>query len=90
MTALPTPRFDTFLRHDALTRLLQDYAAARPDLVEIRSLGRSHEGRDIWLAVVTNRHTGADTGCTSCSAPTARRPPPPSCWTPASSTSARA
>jgi len=61
MTALPTPRFDTFLRHDALTRLLQDYAAARPDLVEIRSLGRSHEGRDIWLAVVTNRHTGADT-----------------------------
>ncbi len=58
--ALPQPAFDRFHRHPELTRLLQDYAAARPDLIEIRSLGTSHEGRDIWLAVVTNRATGAD------------------------------
>ena len=58
--ALPVPRFDTFYRHTELTRLLQDYAAARPDLVQLRSLGKSHEGRDIWLAVLTNIATGSD------------------------------
>ena len=57
---LPVPRFDTFYRHTELTRLLQDYAAARPDLVQLRSLGKSHEGRDIWLAVLTNIATGSD------------------------------
>ena len=62
MTAtLPTPRFDTFYRHDALTELLHAYAQARPDLVSVRSIGKSHEGRDIWLAVVTNTATGIDT-----------------------------
>ena len=59
-TDLPIPRFDTFYRHAELTRLLQDYAAARPGLVELRSLGLSHEGRDIWLVVVTNTATGTD------------------------------
>ena len=32
----------------------------RPDLIELRPLGQSHEGRDIWLVVVTRRATGAD------------------------------
>ena len=27
----------------------------------MRSIGRSHEGREIWLAVLTRRATGADT-----------------------------
>ncbi|MFO1218456.1 MAG: M14 family zinc carboxypeptidase [Burkholderiaceae bacterium] len=60
MTDLPVPRFDIFYRHDELTRLLQDYAAARPDLLELRSIGLSHEGRDIWLLVVTNQASGPD------------------------------
>lgn len=61
MTApLPTPRFDTFLRHEPLMALLHDCARARPELLEIRSLGRSHEGREIALAVITNRATGPD------------------------------
>ena len=58
---LPTPRFDTFYRHAELTRLLQEYAAARPALVQLRSIGKSFEGRDIWLLVLTNATTGADT-----------------------------
>ena len=33
MTDLPVPRFDIFYRHAELTRLLLDYADARPDLV---------------------------------------------------------
>jgi murein tripeptide amidase MpaA len=58
--ALPTPSFDTFPRHAELTALLQAYAEARPDIVELRSIGRSHEGRDIWLVILTRRATGAD------------------------------
>ena len=58
---IPVPRFDQFYRHAELTRLLQDYAAALPGLIELRSIGKSFEGRDIWLVVVTNKATGADT-----------------------------
>ncbi|MFN0184993.1 MAG: M14 family zinc carboxypeptidase [Aquabacterium sp.] len=61
MTATPVPRFDTFYRFAELTRLLQDYAQARPDLVALRSIGRSWEGRDIWLLTVTCTRTGPDT-----------------------------
>src|SRR6187431_822332 len=59
--ALPVPRFDQFYRHEQLTRLLQDYAAALPHLVQLQSLGKSHEGRDIWLLIVGNQATGRDT-----------------------------
>ena len=61
MAAIPVPRFDQFYRHDELTRLLQDYAAALPGLVNLRSLGKSWEGRDIWLVTLTNQATGPDT-----------------------------
>jgi murein tripeptide amidase MpaA len=60
MPPIPVPRFDQFYRHAELTRLLQDYAAALPDLVQLRSIGRSHEGRDVWLVTVANAATGAD------------------------------
>jgi murein tripeptide amidase MpaA len=61
LPATPTPRFDTFYKYDALTRLLFDYADAHPDLVSVVSIGKSHEGRDIWVAIVTNTATGPDT-----------------------------
>ena len=61
MPALPLPRFDQFYRHDEMTRLLRDYAAAAPHLVQLSSLGRSHEGRDIWLLTITHTATGLDT-----------------------------
>jgi murein tripeptide amidase MpaA len=57
----PTPRFDTFYRHDALSQLLADFAEADPDLVSVRSIGKSHEGRDIWVVALTNAATGPDT-----------------------------
>ena len=59
--ATPTPRFDTFYRYDALTRLLFDYADAHPGLVTVASIGKSYEGRDIWVAALTNSATGPDT-----------------------------
>lgn len=61
MPALPTPQFDRFYRYPELTRLLADYAEALPQLVQCRSIGQSHEGRDIWVAVLTNTATGAHT-----------------------------
>lgn len=54
------PRFDEFYRYEPLTELLFAYAEARPNLVSVRSIGRSHEGRDIWILVLTNTATGAD------------------------------
>ena len=56
----PEPRFDHFYRYDELTRLLLDYADACPELLRVQSIGKSHEGRDIWLAVLTNFASGAD------------------------------
>ena len=57
----PSPAFDRFYKYDALTALLQAYASAYPGLVRIESIGKSHEGRDIWVACVSNHATGADT-----------------------------
>lgn len=56
---LPIPDFSRFLRHDALTQRLAEYAAARPQLAHQLSIGKSHEGRDIWVLVLTNTTTGA-------------------------------
>jgi murein tripeptide amidase MpaA len=55
----PTPRFDSFYKHDELTRLLFEYAQAFPKLAAIRSIGKSYEGREIWVATITNGATGA-------------------------------
>jgi murein tripeptide amidase MpaA len=60
MAALPSPRFDEFYRHEPLTQLLFEYAEACPNLVSVRSIGKSFEGRDIWVVVLTNLATGAD------------------------------
>ena len=57
-SATPTPRFDTFYKYDDLTRLLFAYAEAHPTLVAVRSIGKSHEGREIWVTTVTNIATG--------------------------------
>ena len=57
---LPKPEFDQFYKHTELTSLLKGFAEARPDLLELRELGRSHEGRPIWLLVITRKSTGID------------------------------
>ena len=60
MPAAPSPRFDTFYRHEELTQLLFSYAEAYPRLVSVQSMGKSFEGRDIWVVTVTNTATGTD------------------------------
>ncbi len=55
----PLP-FDHYLPYAELQALLEDWAAARPDLLRLESIGKSHEGRDIWLATATRFSTGPD------------------------------
>ena len=61
MKSLPTPRFDHFLRHEDMSALLRQYAEHAPHLFRLASLGKSHEGRDIWVVIATHWATGPDT-----------------------------
>jgi murein tripeptide amidase MpaA len=56
---MPEIHFDCYYRYDDLTHLLHDYARENPQLVQVESIGKSYEGRDIWLVTVTNTATGA-------------------------------
>jgi hypothetical protein len=56
---MPDLRFDRFYRHAELTALLHALVAEFPQLAKIQSLGKSHEGRDIWLVTLTHAATGA-------------------------------
>jgi murein tripeptide amidase MpaA len=51
-------RFDRYYRYDDLTATLEAWAREAPGLFELESIGRSFEGREIWLATVTNAETG--------------------------------
>lgn len=53
----PLP-FDRILRYEEMTALLRGWAAARPELVELESIGSTPGGREIWLVTLTNRRTG--------------------------------
>lgn len=55
------PRFDKYYRYDELTRLLKEYAREYPGLLKLESIGRSHEGRAVWLVTATNFKSGPDT-----------------------------
>jgi murein tripeptide amidase MpaA len=57
---VPPVDFDRFYRYDELSELLHGWAEESPQLFRIDSLGQSFEGRDIWLATITNFETGPD------------------------------
>lgn len=56
---MPEISFDRYYRYDDLTSLLNAYQSEFPDLVSMKSIGKSYEGRDIWLMTVTNTKTGS-------------------------------
>ena len=58
---MPTISFDRFYRYDDLTRLLHEYAKEYPNLIQVQSIGKSHEGREVWLVTATNTATGPAT-----------------------------
>jgi murein tripeptide amidase MpaA len=51
--------YDHFYAHGELSDLLRSWAEEAPQLCSVESIGRSYEGRDIWLVTVTNTETGA-------------------------------
>ena len=57
---MPRIRFNKFYRYNELTRLLKDYSKEYPNLIRLESIGKSHEGRDIWLITATNFKSGND------------------------------
>jgi len=56
---MPAIAFDRFYRYAELTSLLRAFVAEHPQLVALDAIGRSHEGREIWVVTVTNTATGA-------------------------------
>ena len=58
---MPELRFDTYYRYTDLTAILQGFAEKFPALCKLSSIGKSYEGRDIWLATLTHTATGPDT-----------------------------
>lgn len=46
------------MKFPELTELLEGFAEDHPTLLELSSIGKSYEGRDIWLCTVTNTETG--------------------------------
>ena len=54
------PRFDRYYRYAELSSLLKEFAAEHPGLLRLSSIGKSFEGRDIWLTTITNFANGSD------------------------------
>ena len=52
--------FDRFYRYEELTALVKAYETEFPNLVHVVSIGKSYEGRDIWLVKVTDFEAGPD------------------------------
>jgi len=57
---MPKIKFNRFYRYNELTRLLKAYAKEYPNLIRLESIGKSHEGRDVWLVIATNFKSGED------------------------------
>lgn len=54
----PTKGELSYYTYDVLTRLLHELVEAHPKLAQIESIGKSLEGRELWLVTLTNQETG--------------------------------
>jgi murein tripeptide amidase MpaA len=50
--------YDRYLRYEELGAALHGLAREYPELCRVYSIGKSYEGRELWLAEVTNSATG--------------------------------
>ena len=50
--------YDRYYRYDEFTQILQQLVQEHPALLSIDSVGKSFEGRDIWVLTATNQATG--------------------------------
>jgi len=63
VSALAKPRvtldFTHYYRFEELTTALQQLATAYPKLLKLESIGKSYQGRDLWVMTINNPATGA-------------------------------
>ncbi len=50
--------FDKYHSFAEVTAFLQEAAQKYPDIARLSSIGKSYQGRDLWLLEITNRRTG--------------------------------
>jgi len=55
---LKTIDYARYRSYDELTQVLKEFEEHYPELLTLKSIGKSLEGRDIWVADVTNKQTG--------------------------------
>jgi hypothetical protein len=53
--------FDRYYKYAQIEDYLQKIAAAYPEIVELRNIGKSLEGRNLWVAIVNSPKTGPHT-----------------------------
>lgn len=51
--------YDRYYRYAEFTAILHGFVKKFPQLLSIESIGKSHEGKDIWVVSATNVKTGA-------------------------------
>ena len=55
---MTTFRADHYYRYEELTNLLNEFQTQFPELTKLESIGKTIEGRVIWLMTLTNSNTG--------------------------------
>lgn len=50
--------WNKYYDHGGITEICKKIAAAYPDLAKLESIGKSYEGRDIWMLTITNFKKG--------------------------------
>jgi len=54
-----THKYEHYYNYEEITTILKSYAEKYPELFKLSSLASTKEGREIWLAEMTNTETGA-------------------------------
>ncbi len=52
---------DRYFTNEDIAVLLAEWQTQYPNLLEVRTIGESYQNRPIWLLVITNKESGADT-----------------------------
>lgn len=51
-------KYDHYYNYSEITEILQKYAAEHPDYARLTSIGKTSEGREMWVLAITNTYTG--------------------------------
>lgn len=56
----PAPAFNRLRTYEEIVDILKGYAAAYPEWARLESIGKSAQGRDLWMITITNPATGPE------------------------------